>query len=62
MSNVELVQIIVSVDGKLCQVLVPEERKTYLLHMMSAVFDDGKLVAAPLPEGFHKISLAEVSP
>ncbi len=59
MSSVELVQIVIRVDGKLCQVVIPAGRETYLLHMMSGVFDNGKLNAVRLPESFTTINLAE---
>lgn len=59
MSNVELVQIVIRVDGQLCQVVIPAGRETYLLHMMSGCFDNGKLDAVRLPESFKTINLAD---
>lgn len=59
MSSVELVQIVIRVDGQLCQVVIPAGRETYLLHMMSGVFDNGKLDAVRLPESFRTVNLAD---
>lgn len=56
--SVELVQIVVSVDGELCQVLIPEDYKMLVVRMLQGV-GDGKLNVVRLPASFHKVKLSD---
>lgn len=51
--SVRLIQIVVEVDGALCVVPVPEDRKDLLLHLLQSVFDDGKIPAMKLPPEYR---------
>lgn len=60
MSNVELVQVIVSVDGALCQVVIPPEYKPTLLRLMQGFDDRGALKVVRLPDTVGLMPLHDV--
>lgn len=60
MSKVELVQVVVSVDGALCQVVIPAEYKPALLHLMQGFCEGGALKVVPLPDTVGLIALKDV--
>lgn len=60
MSDVELVQVVVSVDGALCQVVIPSEYKPALLRMMQGFCEGGSLRVVRLPDSFGLIPLHDV--
>jgi len=51
--SVRLIQIVIKVDGVLCVVPVPEDRKDFLLHLLQSVFDDGKIPVMKLPPEYR---------
>lgn len=51
--SIRLIQIVIEVDGALCVVPVPEDRKVLLLHLLKSVFDNGKIPAAKLPPEYR---------
>lgn len=58
--TVELVQIVVSVDGELCQVIIPEDYKMLVVRMLQGV-GDGALNVARLPPNFQKVKLSDLA-
>ena len=60
MSNVELVQVVVSVDGALCQVVIPPECKPLLLQLMQGFQNDRTLKVVRLPDTVGLIPLHDV--
>lgn len=60
MSNVELVQVVVSVDGALCQVVIPSEYKPTLLRLMQGFCEGGALKVVRLPDTVGLIPLCDV--
>lgn len=59
MSDVQLIQVIVSVDGALCQVVLPDEYKPAMLHLMQGFCEGGALKVVRLPADVVKIPLSE---
>jgi hypothetical protein len=59
-SNVELVQIVVSVDGALCQLTIPPECKHMVLHLIQGMSENKQLNVIKLPSSMQKVSLADV--
>lgn len=47
--KVELVQIILSIDGQLSKVIVPADRDQMVIGLLQAVFDDNVIQVAKLP-------------
>lgn len=47
--KIELVQIILSIDGQLTKVLIPPGRDEMVLGLLQAVFDDNQIQVAKLP-------------
>jgi len=60
MSDVELVQVVVSVDGALCQVVIPSEYKPALLRLMQGFCEGGALKVVRLPDTVGLIPLHDV--
>ena len=58
---VEIVSIVIEVDGQLYQVAIPKDRKELLLGMIASVFDDGRIQAVKLDSTWKKIPLSEVN-
>jgi hypothetical protein len=58
-SKVELVQVVVDVDGALCQVIIPPECKDMVLRLVQSVSEGGQLKVVKLPAAMQKISLAD---
>ena len=48
--KIELVQIILSIDGQLCKVIVPPDRDQMVIGLLQAVFDDNVIEVAKLPD------------
>ena len=44
--KIELVQIILSIDGQLCKVIVPPDRDQMVIGLLQAVFDDNVIEVA----------------
>ncbi len=60
MSNVELIQVVVSVDGALCQVVIPQEYKSVLLRLMQGFCEGGALKVVRLPATVGLLPLHDV--
>jgi hypothetical protein len=60
MSDVELVQVVVSVDGALCRVVIPQECKPVLLRLMQGLCEGGTLEVVRLPDSVGLIPLRDV--
>ncbi len=60
MSDVELVQVVVSVDGALCQVVIPSECKSLLVRLMQGFEDDRTLKVVRLPATVGLIPISDV--
>lgn len=58
--NIELNQIVISIDGQLNLVRVPKDRHHLALSLLQAIFDDGRILVTPLPPEFQLIPLADV--
>jgi hypothetical protein len=58
--NIELSQIVLSIDGKLNLVRVPKDREHLALALLQSIFDDGRILVTPLPPEFQLIPLADV--
>lgn len=56
--NVDIVQVIIEVDGKLAQAVVPDAVKNLMVSLLQAN-EDGKIHAVALPPSWTKVSLAE---
>lgn len=56
--NIEIVQITIEVDGRLCYVRIPDGVEPILLAMLKG--EDGKIAAIKLPDSWKKVSLKEV--
>lgn len=50
--NIEIVQIIIEVDGQLCAVKIPEHMELVLLQFLKG--DDGKIAAVKLSDQWKK--------
>lgn len=48
--KVELVQVILSIDGQLSKVIVPPDRDQMVIGLLQAVFDDNVIQVAKLPD------------
>lgn len=57
--KVELVQIVVRVNGELCQVLIPKDYGDLVVRMLQGVCD-GALKVVRLPVGMKTVSLSEI--
>lgn len=55
--NVEIVQIILSIDGEPKLVCIPKDREHLVLGLLQAVFDDGRIAVKSLPPGFSLIEV-----
>lgn len=60
MSNLELVQVVVSVDGALCQAVIPTEYKPILLRLMQGFCEGGALKVVRLPDTVGLVPLHEI--
>jgi hypothetical protein len=61
--NIEIVQIILKVDGEPKLVRIPFGREHLVLGLLQAVFDDGRIAVKSLPPGFSLIPVqTEQSP
>lgn len=58
-SDIKLVQVIVSVDGALCQVVIPQECKPVLLSLMQGLSTGGALKVVRLPSNVVQIPLSD---
>lgn len=58
--DIELVQIVLKVDGDLCQVLIPDDAKSLLVGMLPGLFPDKKIAARKLPPDFKMVKLADL--
>lgn len=56
--NISIVQIIIEVDGQLCNAKVPKGMEHMILSILQAN-EDCKIAAVKLPPSWKKISLAE---
>jgi hypothetical protein len=52
------ISVMVEVDGQICVVLLPEERKKLLVQMAASLSDNGKLNVAKCPNDFRFETLA----
>jgi len=55
--NIELTQIVLSIDGKLNLVRVPKDRHPLALALLQSLFDDGRILVTPLPAEYQLIPL-----
>lgn len=55
--NIELTQIVLSIDGKLNLVRVPKDRHSLALALLQSLFDDGRILVTPLPAEYQLIPL-----
>lgn len=60
--NIELVQIILNVDGQPKLVCVPKERESLVLGLLQSVFDDGRIAVKSLPPGVVLIPINDIAP
>lgn len=58
--DIELVQIVLKVDGELCQVLLPDDGKNLLVGMLPGFFSDGVISAFKLPSDFKLEKLSNL--
>lgn len=56
--NINIVQIIIEVDGQLCAVKIPEHMESVLLQFMKG--EDGKIAAVKLSDQWKKVALKDV--
>lgn len=59
--KVELVQVVVRVNGELCQVLIPKDYGDLVVRMLQGVCD-GALRVVRLPSDMQTISLSDIKP
>jgi hypothetical protein len=57
--SVRLIQVVIEVDGQLCMVPIPDDRKHFALSLLQSVFDDGKLAAVKLPPEYKLSTIGE---
>lgn len=57
--KVELVQVVVRVNGELCQVLIPKDYGDLVVRMLQGVCD-GALKVVRLPADMKTVNLSEV--
>lgn len=55
----ELVSIVIEHDGRLCQLVIPADRKQLALHLLTSLFDDGTLNVVKLGDDWRKIPLKD---
>lgn len=55
--NIEIVQIILKIDGEPKLVKIPLGREHLVLGLLQAVFDDGRIAVKSLPPGFELIEV-----
>lgn len=58
--DIELVQIVLKIDGALCQVLIPDDTQSLLVGMLPGFFSDGRIAARKLPPDFKMVKLSEI--
>lgn len=51
--DIELVQIVLKIDGALCQVLIPDDAKGLLVRMLPGFFPDKSITVRKLPPEFQ---------
>lgn len=60
--QIDLVQIVLNIDGKLNLVRVPTERTHLILALLQSVFDGGRILVTPLPPEYQLIPLVSAAP
>lgn len=57
MTTINIVQIIIEVDGQLCAVKIPKDMEPILLHFLKC--GDGKIAAVKLSDQWKKVALKD---
>lgn len=55
--DISKVSIVVEIDGRPHLVLLPEERWSYAMAMVSSLTDSGRLEVMPMPDGYSFVDL-----